>query len=217
MIANLNIDSDLTGRYEFDIRTLLIDMENIFKKYIVVPKGLKFVKGTPLPMYDRDVLRRHEEGAIELYDTPQCPFIAPNVIKDILEVCLINGNPRSKLLCINSVLDKESPIYDVNKDLSYTDILLSVIPTNKYGHSVKYTNEELVVLLDIVDKIIDKFIILINNDYRYIYSIDITKEIFVVYRHVTVGEYRYSECEHTKQIEKEYENDLHGNAFRSTE
>jgi len=205
MIANLNIDRDLTGRYDFNIQPYVLDMENIFKKYITLPNDLAFVKGRTDPIYDKSELERYKSSNIKIYDTPQCPFIAPSIIKDILELHIVSSAQDSDSLYNNKILDTKSPIYSVNVKFNITDILLTILPKNIY-----YTENDISELLSIVNTIVKKFNDLISNNFRYIYSIDVSKEYFTVYRYITIGEYRYDECVYVKKIEKEYEHDLHG-------
>lgn len=213
MIANLNIDRDLTGRYDFNINSLLVDMENILKKYVVIPEGLSFIKGVSTPIYDRVELGRYEDNNIPIHNTPQCPFIAPNIVKDILEIHLVNSHPDSETIYKNKLLNKISPIYDVNRSTSNVDILTAVLTVTNHSYDIMYSNVDLTDLLSTVNTIINKFNIAIGNNFRYIYSIDVNRESFIIYRYITIGEYRYEECNNIKQIEKEYEHDVHGNAF----
>lgn len=211
MIANLNVDKDSTGRYDFNISVDVLDIENILKKYIPIPTGMSFIKGSTDPIYDKAELDRYKNTGIKIYDTPQCPFIAPAIIKYILELSLINSHPHSDEIYNNIMLDKCSPIYDVNIHNTNADILLSTLPKSNDGrYSAMYSSIDLNNMLNIIDKIIDKFNMVINNNFRYVYSIDISRDIYIIYRYITIGEYRYNECITHKQLEKEYENELHG-------
>lgn len=219
MIANLNIDRDCTGRYDFNVTTELVSIEHILNKYITIPSGLSFVKGVTSPIYDRAMLSRYIDNKIEIHSVPQSPFLAPSIVKDILELNIINSNPDSSMLYVNKLLDKESLIYDNDKNRSVVDILTSVLPFNNGNYNTMYTNEDLQSLVGLCNSIVDKFNIVIGNDFRYIYSIDITKEIFVIYKYITIGEYRYNECEFVMDIEKEYKgehDDVHGESLRYT-
>lgn len=169
---------------ELDIDTAMSAVEDILKKYIVIPDGVSYVKGLRFPLTHRSGLDKYRKyGSVK--DSPWHPYLMVPLLKSMLEHYQYTHTDYGKAFIENAGCSGVQ-VYYAPTDMAAHDLILEVVPD--------MTSEDLGEVDEIFNNVYHGFLKdVFDKNPDCIYNVDLSTNSYYLMRYIDIRAFRYME------------------------
>jgi len=172
-------------QFIFDLEQPLTYIENILKKYVLMPDNCTYLKGVRLPVSNLSNIDTYRKNNMVSH-TPYHPITAPYIVKEMLLLYIRDLNPNQSLIYSNVMnTNCGGELYPTVSNMTNETIVMGQAPgitTEDFNTIMEYYNNLAIHVKTIIEK-----------TPAYVFNISIESNRFILYKLVDIKAFRYQE------------------------